>query len=407
MATETTSREFRFRDIAVVAYAPSIVSSMGHGAVMPVLALRASDLGADASMAAFVVALLGIGSLATSLPAGSLVARIGERRTLMGAGALDAVAMTVAFLSSSVAVLAVAVFVSGMSWTAFLIARQGFLIDATPPTHRARAMALLGGAFRVGVLVGPLIGAGLIHLFGLPAVFLFAAAMSLTSAVIGGWIPDLGGSRGEGSRQLSVRSVLWDHRRIFATLGIAVVIIGISRSVRIGLLPLWADHIHLEPAVVSLLFAGAALVDIALTFPGGWLLDHRGRQVVAIPVVLSVAVGCLFLPLAQDALGLGLVLALIAVGNGLGSGIVMTLGADAAPADGRAQFLGGWRLCGDIGGTGGPLLVSGLAAVLSIAAAPVALGLFTLAGTVWVGYWTGRADQTRLGSRQTPAHAQK
>ncbi|WP_292648507.1 MFS transporter [Nocardioides sp.] len=396
MTTETTPGEFRFRDIAVVAYAPSIVSAMGHGAVMPVLALRATDLGADASMAAFVVALLGIGSLATSLPAGSLVARIGERRTLMGAGALDAVAMTVAFLSSSVAVLAVAVFVSGMSWTAFLIARQGFLIDATPLSHRARAMALLGGSFRIGVFVGPLLGAGLIHVFSLHVVFLFAAAMSLCSAVIGGWMPELGRTRSREHVHLSVRSVLWAYRRTFATLGVAVVIIGISRSVRIGLLPLWADHIHLEASVVSLLFAGAALVDIALTFPGGWLLDHKGRQIVAVPVVLSVGIGCLLLPLTDSALTLGAVMALIAIGNGLGSGIVMTLGADAAPADGRAQFLGGWRLCGDIGGTGGPLLVSGLAAVFSIAAAPVALGVFSLAGAVWVGHWTGRADRLRL-----------
>ncbi|TQL70505.1 putative MFS family arabinose efflux permease [Nocardioides albertanoniae] len=398
MTTETTE-EFRFRDIAVVAYAPSIVSALGHGAVMPILALRATDLGADASMAAFVVALLGIGSLATSLPAGSLVARIGERRTLMGAGALDAVAMTVAFLSTSVIVLAVAVFVSGMSWTAFLIARQGFLIDATPPSHRARAMALLGGSFRIGVFVGPLIGAGLIHLFGLSSIFLLAAAMSLCSAAVGGWMPDFGRSRTREQGHLSVRSVLWAHRRTFATLGVAVVIIGISRSVRIGLLPLWADHIHLNASVVSLLFAGAALVDIALTLPGGWLLDHRGRQVVAIPVVVTVGVGCLLLPLTHDALTLGAVMALIALGNGLGSGIVMTMGADAAPADGRAQFLGGWRLCGDLGGTGGPLLVSGLAAVLSIAAAPVALGIFSLVGAVWVGHWTGRADRARLAGR--------
>jgi hypothetical protein len=40
---------------------------------------------------------------------------------------------------------------------------------------------------------------------------------------------------------------------------------------------------------------------------------------------------------------------LIAAGNGLGSGIVMTLGADTAPTRGRSQYLGAWRLCGDVG----------------------------------------------------------
>ena len=173
--------------------------------------------------------------------------------------------MAAAFLSTSVLVLAVAVFMSGMSWTAFLLARQGFLIDAAPPTHRARAMALLGASGRVGVFVGPLVGAGLIHLFGLSSVFLLAMVMSICSGVIGGWLPDLGRTRSREQAPTSVRTVLWDHRGTFATLGVAVVIIAISRSVRVGLLPLWADHIHLEPAVVSLLFAGAALLDIALS----------------------------------------------------------------------------------------------------------------------------------------------
>ena len=79
------------------------------------------------------------------------------------------------------------------------------------------------------------------------------------------------------------------------------------------------------------------------------------------------------------------VMMLIALGNGLGSGIVMTLGADASPVVGRAQFLGGWRLCGDIGNSGGPLLVSAVAAVAPLAGASVVLGVLLLVGTWWVG----------------------
>ncbi|GHH65716.1 MFS transporter [Promicromonospora soli] len=385
---------FRFRDIAVVAYLPSVVSSIGHGAVLPVLAIHAGNLGATTALAALVVALLGIGQLANSLPSGAIVARLGERRTLVIAGLVDAVAMLAAFFVPSVWLLCVCVFVSGMSWTAFLQGRQGFLIDAVPITHRARAMALLGGSMRLGVLVGPLLGALLIHLFGIRSVFVLAACASFASALIVTRMPDFGRA-GRGITPLPVRTVLWEHRRTLLTLGVAVVIIGASRSVRTGLLPLWADHIHISAAVVSLLFAVAATIDIALTLPGGWLLDTRGRRVVAVPVVLAVGVGCLLLPLTDSALGVGLVMALIAFGNGLGSGIVMTLGADAAPEKGRAQFLGGWRLCGDIGNTGGPLLVSAVAAVAPLAAAPVVIGLLALAGAVWVGHWTGKADRHR------------
>ncbi|GAB3169449.1 MFS transporter [Myceligenerans halotolerans] len=387
---------FRFRDIAVVAYLPSVVSSIGHGAVLPVLAIHAHDLGATTAVAAFVVALMGIGQLVNSLPSGALVARLGERRTLVIAGLVDAVAMLAAFLVSSVWLLCVCVVVSGMSWTAFLLARQGFLIDAVPVSHRARGMALLGGSMRVGVLVGPLLGALLIHLSDVRAVFVLAACASLASALIVTRMPDFGRvARDVVPRR--VHSVLREHRRTLLTLGVAVVVIGASRSVRTGLLPLWADHVHIDAAVVSLLFAVAATIDILLTLPGGWLLDTRGRRVVAVPVVLAVGVACLLLPLTDSALGVGAVMALIAVGNGLGSGIVMTLGADAAPEEGRAQFLGGWRLCGDIGNTGGPLVVAAVAAVAPLAAASVMIGVLALAGTAWVGYWTGRADRTRRG----------
>jgi hypothetical protein len=114
--------------------------------------------------------------------------------------------------------------------------------------------------------------------------------------------------------------------------------------------------------------------------------------------VLTVGIAALLLPLTHSALTVSAVVALIAVGNGLGAGIVMTLGADAAPVEGRSQFLGGWRLCGDVGLSGGPLLVSAIAAVAPLATACLVIGGLTLLGTWWVGYWTHDADLRRLAS---------
>ena len=405
--TSGTTQEFRFRDIWLVAYGPSIVSAIGHGAMMPVLALRARDLGADVSTAAAIVALIGMGQLVASLPAGALVARIGERRALVGAGFLDAVAMAFAALTDSVAALAAAVLLSGVCWTLFLIARQGFMIDVVPVSHRARAMSLLGGSYRVGVLVGPLIGAGLIRLTDLTSVFWLGAAMSVCASLLAATMPDLGQEKRAATRasggHLPVWTVISSHRRVLATLGTAVVILGMSRSLRLSLLPLWADHLGLSASTTSLIFAGAAALDVAFMWPGGWLMDTRGRMVVALPVVLSMALACLLLPLATATWSVALVMALIACGNGLGSGIVMTLGADASPAEGRAQFLGAWRLCGDIGNTGGPLLVSAVAAVAPLATACLVVGALVLGGAGWVGYWTRRVDVARQAALSRPS----
>ena len=397
-STVSDPAEFRFRDIALTAYGPTIVNSIGHGAVLPILALRARDLGADVSTAAFVVALLGVGMLLASLPAGALVARIGERRTLFLGGLVDAVAMATAALSNSVAMLGAAVVVSGMTWTAFMLARQGFMIDAVPTHLRARALSALGGSHRVGIFVGPLLGAGLIALTDLRSVFVLAAFMSVASGLLALLMPDLGTESRTAQRStghLSVWAVLRQNRRTLLTLGVAVIVISASRSVRNGLLPLWADQVGISASTTSLIFSFAALIDIAFFLPGGWLMDTRGRMVVAIPVVASVAVAAFLLPLTDSATGIAAVMALIAVGNGLGSGIVMTLGADAAPIAGRAQFLGGWRLCGDIGLSGGPLLVGAVAVFAPLATASLLIGGLAVAGTAWVGYWTRRADLDR------------
>jgi hypothetical protein len=93
---------------------------------------------------------------------------------------------------------------------------------------------------------------------------------------------------------------------------------------------------------------------------------------------------------------------LMGVGNGLGSGIVMTLGADAAPEAGRAPFLGVWRLLSLVGHNGASLVVAAVAAVASIGAASVTVGLLTLAGGAWLAQWLPQYDPRRAATGETP-----
>jgi len=87
----------RWRDIAVPAYGPTVLVSIGQGAILPLVALSARDLGGSVGQAALVVALVGVGQLAGDLPAGALAARIGEQKALVAACAVDAAALLAAF----------------------------------------------------------------------------------------------------------------------------------------------------------------------------------------------------------------------------------------------------------------------------------------------------------------------
>ncbi|HHU08749.1 MAG TPA: MFS transporter [Intrasporangiaceae bacterium] len=373
--------------------------------MMPVLALRARELGASVALAALVVALVSVGMLIGSLPAAAVIARIGERNALLIAGVLDAIAMVAAAVTPTVAWLAVAVVASGMMWTVFLIARQGFMIDAVPFRLRARALSLLGGAHRVGLFGGPLLGAGLITLDGIRAVFILAAALSLAAAGLAFTMPDLGSAqrRADGSSgHAPVLRVLWERRQAMATIGAAIAVLGSSRAIRTALLPLWAEHVGISASATSLIFAIASAVELVLVYPGGWIMDRHGRTVSAVPVAASAALACLVLPLAHGAVSVTLVMILLAAGNGFGSGVIMTMGADTAPVESRAQFLGGMRLCGDIGLASSPLLLSGLAALVPLAGAAVILGAMGIGGTAWVAFWTRRLDRD-LGFRRRAA----
>ena len=60
------------------------------------------------------------------------------------------------------------------------------------------------------------------------------------------------------------------------------------------------------------------------------------------------------LPLTTGVVSLTVVAVAMSLGNGLGAGIVMTIGADVSPADGRVRFLSMWRVISDTGAAVGP-----------------------------------------------------
>jgi hypothetical protein len=52
---------------------------------------------------------------------------------------------------------------------------------------------------------------------------------------------------------------------------------------------------------------------------------------------------------------------------------MMTLGADLAPRRATGEFLGVWRLIGDVGATGGPLVVGGIADLVGLTLSALSL----------------------------------
>jgi hypothetical protein len=176
------------------------------------------------------------------------------------------------------------------------------------------------------------------------------------------------------------------HKNLGALLrlGVAAGIIQILRAGRSVLLPLWAVSIGMRDADTALIIGIAAIVDFALFFTSGQVMDRYGRLAASVPTMLVMSVSFMVLSFthgfaAVDVWFIALAMTL-AIGNGLSSGIVLTLGADLADKKNPAQFLGAWRFTTDSGAAAGPLIIGGVIAISSISVAAFATGIIGLIG---------------------------
>jgi MFS family permease len=384
------------RRLAVPVLLPAAVFGIGQGAAVPVVALQARELGASVGAAGLIVALLGLGLVLGDLPAGRIVARIGERPAVLLGSTVGAVGVTLSLLSWTPVVLGIGVGLYGVANAVWALARQAYVVETVPIALRARALSAIAGLNRLGTLIGPFLGAAVVHLLGPRGGFLVELVAIVVAGALMAAMPAVDADRRSARPAQSLRSVLVTHRRVLRTLGTGALVMGAARASRNAVLPLWADHIGLDAVTTSLLFGVGAAVDVALSYPAGRWMDLRGRRPVAVGSLVAFAAAHVALPFTGGVITLGAVAMLMGVANGLSNGLIMTLGADAAPSDGRAEFLGAFRLCHDVGTLTGPLLLAAVTAAATLGVGAVTLGGLSALGAAGMARWVPHRAATSL-----------
>ncbi|MFC7755685.1 MFS transporter [Tsukamurella soli] len=183
---------------------------------------------------------------------------------------------------------------------------------------------------------------------------------------------------------------------VFLTLGTGIVLLSAIRQTRQIVIPLWAHHIGLSSASASMIYGIAGAIDAATFYPAGKVMDRYGRRAVAVPCTALMGVSFLLMPLSHGFTTLILVSLLMGMSNGIGSGIVMTLGADVSPSVGRPTFLGLWRELADAGTGIGPVILSAVTAVWTLGGGIVVSGVvgFAAAAALWRWIPGQRASRT-------------
>ena len=371
---------YKLSSLGLPVFAPSLLFGIAEGGLLPIIPASAEAMGASLPTAGIILGLVMIGTLVADIPAARLINILGERKAMMTAAAVASLGILIALLSTTLWILGLGVFILGASVAVFGLARHSYLTEIVPYSHRARALSILGGVFRAGHFIGPLIGAALIVLIDLQAVYWNAVVFCALAALILVLIkpdrmPDTPATVPGGTWKVAKR-----ESKKLATLGVTSAIIGGLRTARLVGLPLWALSIGLPPATIALYMGIAGALDLALSYSSGQIMDRFGRRWSAIPTLIGLSLTFSLLTIATDETTFLAVALLMSLANGVGSGIILVIGADLAPKGERNEFLASYRLLVDSGVAAAPLVIAGVTAVFGIAYA-----MFTISGLGVVG----------------------
>src|SRR5205085_6464960 len=133
------------------------IDLVGFGLVIPLLPFYAERFGASPLQMTLLFAVYSLMSMLAAPLWGRLSDRIGRRPVLMASMAAAALAyLWLGFATQLWMVFAARAFAGACAGN--IAAAQAYIADVTPPEKRARGMGMIGAAFGLGFIVGPVLG---------------------------------------------------------------------------------------------------------------------------------------------------------------------------------------------------------------------------------------------------------
>ncbi len=399
------------RRLVLPVYSPVFLIQVGSGMLLPILpvALKNNDLSYQTITT--ILAAAGVGALLAQIPVGRILNHRSENQVMVACAAALALAIALLGLAGSAPLLMLLRFIAGAGVTGWLLSRQTFITRTVSIQVRGRAMSLFGGLNRVAFLIGPLIGGFVAERFGFAPAFLLAGAF--TAAGIGPLLLDKGGWSLPQlpESEVAIRAphplaVFSRHRWVLIKAGSAQMCIIAVRYGRFIILPLTGEAIGLRTDEIGVLVAVGSAADMALFPLAGYLMDRFGRLVAIVPSFSLMGIGLLVLAGSQTYTGIVLSATVIGVGNGLGSGTMMTLSSDLAPLESPGEFLAALGTIRELGRIVGPIGLGYLADRQGLSSASVAMAVVAFVGVAVMVLGVGETsgpNRTGTGSKTSEA----
>ncbi len=276
-----------------------LLDLIGFGIVIPILPFLSPQLGADKLDIAYIIVVYAVGAGLFAPLWGRLSDRIGRKRVIIVCLAGAALSYVMLGLASQLWMVYVArAFAGAMAGNVGVA--SAMMADITRPEDRARGMGLIGTAFGLGLVLGPMLG-GLLSGdqpgFALPC--LVAGVMSILAMVVAAaFLPESLGAEKRAAARAQQRSAgTGSSYRILRDGGNGLLVLqfclhNICVSSLTYLFPLWAgDTLAWGPRQVGIVFGiqGAIMVVVQGGLLGPLVRNLGELQLLRIAVTALVA----------------------------------------------------------------------------------------------------------------------
>ena len=375
------------RGVIAPLYLAGFTTAFGAHGIAAALGVETGDIGLSILTFGILLAVYDLAEVVLKPVFGSLSDRIGAKPVIVGGLIAFAAASFFGIFADTPILLGIARLGQGAAAAAFSPASSAAVARLAGPGAVGRYFGKYGSWKGLGYALGPLIGAALIGLDGLRALFLALTILGAATAI---WVivavprlPVLPRPRytlKDLVKQTVDRSFLIPTLVLAASTG--------ALGVAVGFLPLLGTTLHLG------LFGSMAAVTVlaiasTLTQPSVGRLRDNGR----ISTRTGTTVGLLLIATGLGALAViptpaTLYLAALTIGTGIGVATPLAFAHLAAttPAERMGRTMGNAELGREVGDAGGPLLVGAVASTITLGAglgllAILTIGVATLSGT--------------------------
>ena len=306
---------------------------------------------------------------------------VGRAWFLRGAPLLIAASALGLLGATSLAAVVALRLVQGLAGSSFYTSAATVATDLAPFEQRADYISRFSLALYAGFAAGPALGEALIEWQSYAWAWWAAVGSSAIAFAIALNVPETRRPHdpADDGDDAAPRKRRWVHPAAIGP-GLVLLTVAVGYTAISSFTPLYARSIGMGSS--GGLYATFAVTILVVRLVSGRLADHFGRAAVALPGLVSGALGMFLLALVQEPAAAFVGVALFGAGHALIFPALMALTVDRVPDRERGEALGSFTACFDVGASTGGYLVGFVADRAGYGAAWATPGFLCLLGVV-------------------------